>query len=60
MADSTFTPAQRRAAGRDKKALDELHAFLYEDPEEFPSGSDVCEELARVLEATGRKPPMVQ
>jgi hypothetical protein len=41
------------------RALDGLHAFLYEDPEQFPSGADVCEELARVLEQTDRKPPVV-
>lgn len=57
--DDTLDPtfAAIDAARRDKRGLDTLHGFLYRDPDNFPSGADTCEELARALDLTGRRAP---
>jgi hypothetical protein len=38
----------------DSEALDQLEAFLYADPANFPSGADTCAEVDRVLQLTDR------
>lgn len=40
----------------DVEALDVLAVFLWEDPDQFPSGSTTCEVLDQELQATGRSP----